>query len=294
MLHQFVIKVSLDQVDQTIERLNIVGIYYIHYEPPIEVTTTEYGYGLEKKEEKELELNIYAEEGQVPGLPESYFEKLQEVLSIQRGDIHYTTIEEEDWQQPFEDIDLGNGWVICTPESVQSYSEEVHNIVFDPQGAFGTGLHGTTQDCLRIILNRDFSGQAVMDLGAGSGILSIAARLKGAKSVAAIDIEPVEREIQYNASLNDINQIEVLQQDILNTEMPVEKYNCLFINIGGEETLQFLNQQQMLERYNGHYLISGLVEWSVDKVLAPFLSADYRVDERLQTGEWVTVFLDKG
>lgn len=293
MLHHFTIKVASDQIDQIIENLNAVGIYYIHYEQPFAVTTTEYGYGLEKKEEKELDLNIYAEEDDVPGLPEAYFEILQKVLSLQRKEIHYSTIKEEDWQQPFIDIDLENGWVICTPESASIYSEELHKIILDPQGAFGTGLHGTTQDCLRIILDRDFSGKKVLDLGTGSGILSIAARLKGADSVTAIDIEPVEREINYNASLNGINQIKVIQQDIFNTEIPVSKYNPLFINIGGEETLQFLDQHHMLERYDGHYLISGLVEWSVDKILAPFLNANYIVEERRQTGEWVTVFLVK-
>lgn len=293
MLHHFVIKVHRNEIDQVIERLNAVGIYYIHYEEPISVTTTEFGYGLEKKEETELELNIYAEEGDAPDLPTTYFASLQEVLSIPRQEIRYFTIEDENWQQPFEDIDLGNGWVICTPGSVQNYGEKNNKIVLDPQGAFGTGLHGTTQDCLRMILKRNFTGEKVADLGSGSGILSLAARLKGALSVTAIDLQPVEREIRYNASLNGLTEIEVIQQDILQTKFSIDPYTTLFINIGGEETLQFVSENSLLKSFNGNYLISGLVEWSVERVLTPFYSANYRVEERLQTDEWVTVYLMK-
>ena len=75
---------------------------------------------------------------------------------------------------------------------------------FTPQGAFGTGLHETTQDILKFIVEEDFEGKSLLDLGTGSGILSIAAGVKGASKIVAVDIRDVEDEVLLNASLNEL------------------------------------------------------------------------------------------
>lgn len=292
MLHQFTLEVPYADVEHIIGKLNEADVFHIYYESPIELTTYEYGYDYREREEEKIALHIYAEEDPALSLPEAYFSLLEKVLHVKRAEIHYELLQMDDWQQPFEDIDLGNGWVIGLPESSFAGHEKDKKILFDPQGAFGTGLHGTTQDCLRMILDRDFTGLRVADLGAGSGILSLAAALKGATHVLAVDLEPVEREILYNASLNQLDQIQVLQMDLLHSDssLPTD-VDWIFLNIGGEETHGILERNKLLERFAGHYLLSGLVEWSFDQVVEPLLARHYVVEEKRQSAEWITVIL---
>lgn len=292
MLHEFMIKIPYTMADDYIEKLNYEGIYYVSYDTPIEVITTENGYDYKEKPDAMVELKIYAEEGDRPNLPQSYLKLICDLFQLEKDQIAYQLLTEDSWQLPFEDIDLGNGWMICLPERVEQYPED-HCIRFDPQVAFGTGLHGTTQDCLRVILEQDFSGQSVADLGTGSGILGIAAALRGARHVLGIDIEPVEREIQYNASLNGVD-IQVEQQDLLHGNYVLRKdWDWIFINIGGDEALQLLERHGLFSGFQGKLLVSGLVEWNTEKLESLLAEAGYLPIQRLQSNEWVTFLFAK-
>ncbi|WP_134700577.1 50S ribosomal protein L11 methyltransferase [Ammoniphilus sp. YIM 78166] len=292
MLHEFTITIPYAMADDYIEKLNHAGVYYVSYDTPIEVITTENGYDYQEKPDALVDLKIYAEEGDRPHLPDAYLELIGELFSLEKDQIAYQLLTEDAWQQPFEDIDLGNGWMICLPERAEQY-QDAHCIRFDPQVAFGTGLHGTTQDCLRVILEQDFSGLCVADLGTGSGILGIAAALRGASRVLAIDIEPVAREIEYNASQNGVD-IQVEQQDLLHGDYVLRKdFDWIFINIGGDEALQLLERHGLLDGFHGKLLVSGLVEWNTAKLESMLSEAGFKGIQRLQSNEWVTFLFAK-
>ena len=290
MLHEFTIQIPYADAEEAVDKLNQAGIYYVSYDTPIELLTTENGYAYQERLDAAIDLKIYAEDDGSGSQPSSYKNILANVLGVAGGEISYQFIESDSWQQPFEDIDLNNGWIICSPDTPPDRYPHLQYLRFDPQGAFGTGLHGTTQDCLRMILKHNFSGQSVADLGAGSGILSLAAAVKEAKQVDAVDIEPVEREIQYNASLNGVSSISVKQADLLEGDFTLDpSYDWIFINIGGEETRKILERHDMLHRFGGNFLISGLVEWSAPKIMQLFDQAGFRLIERSQSEEWVTL-----
>ncbi|MDZ7543550.1 methyltransferase, partial [Clostridium perfringens] len=133
---------------------------------------------------------------------------------------------------------------------------------------FGTGLHETTKDLLNIILTKiDLCNKTVLDIGTGSGILSIASAIIGAAKVTALDIRDVKEEVELNASLNGLYNVEVLVGNALTEEVEIkDKYDWIYINIGGEETELFMDFIKTHLNNNGNLLVSGLVEWSFDKV----------------------------
>jgi ribosomal protein L11 methyltransferase len=289
MLHEYVVHVPYERVDEYVEKLNAVDVFNVYYETPIEVEADSNGYTFFEKNVETIPLKIYAEEFEVENLPDAYFDLISNALNVSKSEITYKELHEETWQLPFEDIDLGNDWVICIPENKALY-EGKKILLFEPQGAFGTGLHETTQDCLHMLLEHDFTNQTVLDLGTGSGILSIAAALRCAKKVEAVDIEPVEHEIVYNAELNDVSTIKVIRADLLYGEYEISSpYDLVIINIGGDETINIVTKHELLNKGNTSFLISGLVEWNEEGVRKLFEENGYTIGHRMQSNEWVTI-----
>lgn len=293
MLHEFKVMVPYQEVDAKMEALTIVGLYNLFYEPTIEVQTTENGYDFIETNEEMIQLNIYQEENEIDS-PDLTKRLIATTLGISKEMVQYARINESAWDANFDDINLKNGWVICYSGLVDLHPNE-NCMLFEPQAAFGTGLHETTQDCLRFILSTDFSNKSVLDLGAGSGVLSIAAALKNAKHVIAIDHEPIEREVTHNSKLNKVdNKIEVIEADLLTGVYKVkDAFDWIFINIGAEETIRLLNRHQLTDK-SDNFVISGLVEWNTYKVVTAFQAANYQVVERHQKNEWVTIVFRRG
>ncbi|MBB6453340.1 ribosomal protein L11 methyltransferase [Salirhabdus euzebyi] len=292
MLHEFTIKIPYGQADEITEKLNVVGIYNVYYEAPIEVVVIPNGYDFEEQSEEKIDFKIYASDVEVENLPASYFQLIEESLHMKQKDVSYQFLTKVESDFSLEDIDLGNGWVISYPD-YKTYENKCV-LKFDPQAAFGTGLHETTQDCLRIILEKDFVSQSVLDLGSGSGILTTAAALKNARKLKAVDFEPVRRELVHNFKLNDLhNELTIEQADLLAGEYKVKDiYDWTFINIGADEALEIIQRHSLLDK-SKHFILSGLVEWNIEGVLETFLSAGFTIQQRLQSAEWVTLHFDK-
>jgi Ribosomal protein L11 methylase len=287
-MYQIILKYKIEDVDAAIEKLQLVDIYNVFYESPIAITTTEYGYGYYEKKDEIVDLKIIVESDEEEEL-NRYVDIIKGYLKV--DDIQIKKLENLQFNTSFEPIDLNNGWLIADP----SYNKEGKNkINFVSQGAFGTGLHETTQDCLRFILNKNFRDKNVLDIGTGSGILAIAAAIKGSEKVTALDLRDVHDEVEFNASLNELNNIEVAVGDALTGEVKLDEiYDYIFINIGGEETLSFIDFINSHIKENGKLLVSGLVEWSFEDVVNKTLKYGYKFEEKKQTNEWCSVLLTK-
>lgn len=295
MLHEFSIEVPYKEIQEVTDLLNAAGIYNLYYETPIEIVKVQNGYGYEEKQDQQIELKIYASDLEVENLPEAYYPLLETTLSIPRDAIKYITYDETNWEQSyeFEDIDLGNGWVIKYPNSQKQYDHK-QVLKFDPLVAFGTGLHETTQGCLRMILDRDLTGKSVLDLGTGSGMLAIAASLKGADKVVAVDYEDVARELYHNAELNSLtNDLEVVQADLITGDYTIDKnYDLILINIGANETKSIIEKHDLLKN-SQDFFISGLVEWHIDEIIDTFEKGGFAIKEKSQKNEWVSIYFSK-
>lgn len=281
--------VKQSRIDETLEKLISIGLIYTYYEAPFEVTVDSNGYGFFEKEEEEIKLRVFPETENM-GECLKYIDSIKSVLNIEEDPV-LKEINEDNWQQPFEPVDLGNGWIIADPDADFF---ELNKINFQSQGSFGTGIHETTQDLLRYILDIDFSGLKVLDLGTGSGILAIAAAIKNASKVVALDIRDVTSEVMHNASLNHLANIEVVVADVTSTDLGVkDNFDVVFINIGGEETLSSMDFINSILKYDGILLVSGLVEWSSNSILEVISSKGYKLIRDKKTNEWVTFLLQR-
>lgn len=290
MLYEFTVKVSFASLEKAINALNIVGVYQLYYEPPIEVIQVQNGYDFNEVPEETIDLKIYVEETEINDLPNSYYNLICKALQINKENIELQLIDNPVWDgSAFEDLDLGNGWIICYSGNVDKYPNQ-HIIEFEPQAAFGTGLHATTRDCLRFILEQDFNDKSVLDLGTGSGLLSIAAAVKGADKIVAVDFEPVKREVLHNLALNDRKTwLEVDQADLINGDYQISDcYDSIIINIGADETIKIINKHHLLEK-SKHFIISGIVEWNKEEVIGLFANAGYSINKKAQSDEWLTL-----
>lgn len=283
--------VKHSEIDEVLNKLIGIGLDSIYYDAPYEVTVDYNGYGFFEKENELVDLKVYPIENDKENCLK-HIEEIKRVLDIE-DNIKLSEIKEENWQQPFKPVDLKNGWVIAEPNEEIEYTKGKIN--FESQGSFGTGLHETTQDLLRYILEQDFSGLNVLDLGTGSGILSIAACLRNAKRVMALDIRDVTSEVLHNASLNNIQNIDVFINDATSKNLSVdEKFDVVFINIGGEETLSSMQLINNVIKDNGTLFVSGLVEWSSDEIYSKLNKQGYNLIKKTKTNEWVTMILKKG
>ncbi len=281
--------IGFKALDEKIEILQINDIFNVFYESPLEITTDEYGYGYFEKEVNSIEIKIAYDEDK--DYLESFKEKVSSLLNSDCISVEEVNYDYENYD--FPTIKINDNWVLASPND-DICDKNISKISFISQGAFGTGLHETTKDLLNIILTKiDLTDKKVLDIGTGSGILSIASAIIGASKVTALDIRDVKDEVNLNASLNGIYNIETLIGNALNREITInDKFDWIYINIGGEETELFMEFIKDHLMNNGKILVSGLVEWSFDKVKSIVESHGFKLEEKYQTNEWITAIFN--
>lgn len=277
--------IKFKELDSKIELLNINDIYNVFYDSPLEITTDEYGYGYLEKEVSDIDIKVAYDEDK--SSLNNFIDKINSIINSTCVSIEEINYDYEDFD--FPDVHINEEWMLSS--STDDDNGKGKNVItFCPQGAFGTGLHETTQDLLNVILSKiDLHNKTVMDIGTGSGILSIASSIVGASKVTAIDIRDVRDEVILNAKLNGLYNIEVLIGNALNGEVNInDKFNWIFINIGGEETELFMDFIKEHLEEGGNLLVSGLVEWSFNKVKDKLNDNGFTLLEKHQSNEWIT------
>lgn len=276
-------KIDFKNLDSIIEKLAIEDIYNVFYDAPLEITTDNWGYGYIEKEEKEIVIQV-AFEGESKDLKD-FEEKVNSIINVLPINIEENNIDYTEYNFPTVYID--KNWAIVSPYEEIDYPNKIN---FISQGAFGTGLHETTQDILKIILNNlNLKDKSVLDIGTGSGILSIASSIAGSKNVVAVDIRDITDEVELNSSLNNLSNVKPVVGNILDDESLIkDSYDWIYINIGGEETKMFMPFIKSHINENGNLLVSGLVEWSFDEVNDVVESYGFKLQEKYQSNEWCT------
>lgn len=181
-------------------------------------------------------------------------------------------IDDEDWGSSWKSywhpMDIGEGFTVY-PAWIEPPTESDKMIIrLDPGSAFGTGVHATTQLCLESLEMR-LDGEednVIADIGCGSGILSIGARMLGAKKVVAVDVDPlaVKATIE-NTALNHIEGIEVFQGSINDLVARGDKFDGIVCNILAEVIKTMIDDMAEIVKPKGWLVLSGiLVEQSME------------------------------
>jgi ribosomal protein L11 methyltransferase len=214
-------------------------------------------------------------------------------LNIGSGEIIIKGLEQEDWvnkwKKDIKAIKVTDKIVIKpTWEEYQKQADEVI-IELDPGLAFGTGYHGTTSGCLEMIekyLQPDFD---VLDIGTGTGILSIAATKLGAKSNFALDIDPVAVKVaKENAKLNQVlDQIDFAQGDLL--DIVDGKYDLVIANILPHVIKRLIPDLPKVAKVGSISILSGIIEEKADMIKDELKKYNFEVKEIIQKEQWITI-----
>jgi len=193
-------------------------------------------------------------------------DKLDEALNVYR-DIFTFSYEitlipqknwNEVWESNFEPIAIKDK-IFVRATFHQPRPEFEYEIVIDPKMAFGTGHHQTTSMMLELMLENDFKGKNVLDMGCGTGILAIMAAKLGAADIMAIDYDPVcyDSAIE-NAQLNNISNIKCLcgSKEVI----PNDKYDIILANINRNILLDQLQRYSEVLKTDGELYLSGFYE----------------------------------
>lgn len=174
----------------------------------------------------------------------------------------------------------------------EPYNEGPNDIVIDldPGMAFGTGSHPTTTLCLESLEQIVQGGEAVADIGTGSGILAIAAAKLGAQRVDAIDIQ--EEAIEAATANARANGVDALVHVAAGTpESLVEKgagpYDIIVMNIVADVIIPAISTLYKLVKPTGRVVLSGIIDHREDDVQAALRAQQFEMIERKQQDEWV-------
>lgn len=197
---------------------------------------------------------------------------------ILKGEIDAADYENE-WKKYYNPIKTKNITIVPTwIEYNPGKDEKIMRL--DPGMAFGTGSHATTRMCLELM---DVEGKNVIDVGCGSGILGIAAKICGAKSVYMCDIDAQAVEFAtQNAKLNNVVAT-IEKADLLEGE---QQADFIFANITADILMRFSKSIGKHLRENGTIVLSGIIDTRLDEVIQCYQSAGYQIVERMAIDDW--------
>ncbi|MDE6132496.1 MAG: 50S ribosomal protein L11 methyltransferase, partial [Oscillospiraceae bacterium] len=177
------------------------------------------------------------------------------------------------WKQYFKPLTVGEKLVIKPSWEDYDKNDSRTILEIDPASSFGTGQHNTTQLCLELIEKNLKGGDKVLDLGCGSGILSIAAILLGAEEVTAVDISQNSVETaKENAAKNNISESKYTAYcgDIISNEKLVEKigggFDLIAANIVADVLIAMSPLFEKFVKKGGTLILSGIITERADEV----------------------------
>ena len=226
---------------------------------------------------------------------------LRDFMDIGEGSIAVDETEDIDWinnwKQYFKQFYVDDILIIPSWEEVKEEDKDRMIIHIDPGTAFGTGMHETTQLCIRQLKKYVTEDTEILDVGTGSGILSIVALKLGAKHAVGTDLDPCAvPAVEENKEANEIpvQDFDMMIGNIIDDkEVPdavgYEKYDIVAANILADVLVPLTPVIVNQMKKGGIYITSGIIDQKEETVVKAVKDAGLEILEVTYQGEWVSV-----
>ena len=286
--------IESDSEEIIIWKLNELGIFSFSFEYLI-------------KNENNKEVNIWLPVDDWGDSSRCDFEKIiSKLLNINAPEnefFDWSIIKEEDWLTSWKKYWapelVGNHLLIlpCWMNPNEKFKDK-KIIKIDPGAAFGTGSHPSTYLCLEKMENISFSDKKILDIGSGSGILSVAARLLGAKEVYAVDndylaINSTKSNFQLN--FGDLNNLSTylgsFNEVILKNQL--KQFDLVLCNILAEVIKGMIPNIYKCLRNNGEVIFSGILNSQKDEIIKILIQHDLKLLDVSTRKDWACISAQK-
>ena len=213
-------------------------------------------------------------------------------IDIGKNDVSVSEVHEEEWatawKKYYHPVKISKRFtVVPTWEEYTPVNSDELIIELDPGMAFGTGTHPTTVMSIQALERTVKKGDSVIDVGTGSGVLSIAAAMLGAEKVKALDLDEVAvQSAKLNLELNKVHTfVNVSQNNLL--EGISDEVDVVVANILAEVILRFTDDVAKTVKPGGYFIAAGIIQQKKDQVKESIETAGFDIEETLRMEDWV-------
>ncbi|MFM1515213.1 50S ribosomal protein L11 methyltransferase [Helcococcus ovis] len=193
---------------------------------------------------------------------------------------------EEEWKKSYKSFNIGNK-IFIKPSWEERPETERIVIEIDPKMAFGTGTHETTSMCMEYVEDDDFTGKNILDMGCGSGILSILAKKLNANQVDACDIDEIAiSSTNENSVINNV-ELNAFVSDLFSNVK--NKYDVIFANILAEIIVVMLDDVDKYLNESGILILSGIIKEKEQLVKEKLEATGFKVIDTKYKNDWVLI-----
>ncbi len=218
-------------------------------------------------------------------------------INIERGADYFEQeeIDNEDWsegwKEHYEPIHINN--VVIVPEWIAYNPKENEKIVLvDPGMAFGTGDHSTTQLCIERLIEEIKSGQTILDIGCGSGILSLVASVLGATKVYAYELSEVAIEkAKKNVEINKLSNV-IVKKSNLASEIDV-KGDVVIANLIDTLIIDLLDDVEKFVKDSTTFICSGIIEYQIPPIIDKLKIKGFNKITKFEKNGWYCLVAQK-
>ena len=286
--------IESDSEEIIIWKLNELGIFSFSFEYLI-------------KTENKKEVNIWLPIDEWDESSKNDFEKI--IIKLLNNNnsknqfFDWSIIKEEDWLTSWKKYWapelVGNNFLIlpCWINLNEKFNDK-QIIKIDPGAAFGTGSHPSTYLCLEKMENIIFSDKKVLDIGSGSGILSIAAKLLGANEVCAVDndylaINSTNSNFQLNfGNLNNLNAYLGSFNEVI-LKHKLKKFDFVLCNILAEVIKEMIPNIYKCLRNNGEVIFSGILNSQKEEIIKILIKNNLKLLNVSSRNDWACISAQK-
>lgn len=261
---------------------------------------------VEKKAEDSIELNgriLLPEE--LKELVQKELDELRNFMEIGDGTIEIGETEDIDWinnwKQYFHQFYVDDLLIIPSWEEVPISDADKMVLRIDPGTAFGTGMHETTQLCIRQLKKYVNGNTNLLDIGTGSGILAILSLMFGAKKAVGTDLDICTIDaVKDNMQMNHVEESKftllignIISDPAIQTKVGYESYDIIAANILADVLISLAPVAIQHLKKDGIFITSGIIDEKEESVCAALEEAGFQIVEVNYQGEWVSVTAKK-